>query len=107
MSVLEGVTIQPTADRILVQRVEMKEQFRGSIQVPDTHTELPSEAVVLAVGPGLIDSRTGELRPVCVKKGDHILLPRFAGIEVILDADELLVIHEREMLGVISRASKE
>ena len=91
---------RPLYDRVLVRRLEEKEQVRGGIIIPDTAKEKPQQAEVRAVGQGkLLDS--GERSAPEVKKGDRILFGKYSGSDIKIDGDEYLILREDEILGVL------
>ena len=92
--------IRPLEDRILIKRIEEKEQKRGNIIIPDTAKEKSMEGKVIAVGSGKRD-KEGKRTPVDVKVGDLILFGKYAGTEIKLDNDEHVILREDEILGVI------
>jgi len=92
--------IKPLADRILVKREEPSETVRGGIIIPDTAKEKPQEGKVMAVGPGKLDEN-GKRIPMEVKKGNRILMGKYAGTEVKIDGDEHLIMREDDVLAVI------
>jgi len=92
--------IRPLADRILVKREEPTETVRGGIIIPDTAKEKPQEARVVAVGPGSLDD-DGKRVPLEVKKGELILIGKYAGTEVKIDGEEHLIMRESDVLAVI------
>ena len=92
--------VRPLYDRILVKRVEPKEQIRGGIIIPDTAKEKPMEATVQATGEGKFDDN-GKRVPLSVKAGDHILIGKYAGTEIKVDGDERLILREDDILGII------
>jgi chaperonin GroES len=92
--------IRPLQDRILVKRLEEKEQTKGGIIIPDTAKEKPQEGKVIAVGGGKVNE-DGKVRPLDVKKGDRILLGKYSGTEVNLDGEEHLIIREDDVLGIL------
>ncbi len=92
--------IRPLADRILVRRIEEKEQKRGNIVIPDTAKEKPMEGKVIAVGTGKRD-KEGKRIPLEVKVGDRILFGKYAGTEIKIDSDEDLILPQDEVLGII------
>jgi chaperonin GroES len=97
--------IRPLHDRIVVKRIEEKETVLGGIIIPDTAKEKPQEGEVMAVGQGKrLDD--GKLCPLDVKVGDRILIGKYSGSEIKLDGEELVIIREDEVLGVIEDASK-
>jgi chaperonin GroES len=92
--------LRPLHDRVLVKRLEEGEQRRGGIIIPDSAKEKPQQALVKAVGNGkLLDS--GERAALEVKAGDRILFGKYSGSEIKVDGDELLILKEDEILGVI------
>jgi len=94
------MALRPLHDRLLVKRLEEKEQVQGSIIIPDTAKEKPQEAKVLAVGPGRVMD-DGKVQPIEVKVGDTVVFGKYAGTEVKVDGDELLIIREDDVLGVL------
>jgi chaperonin GroES len=92
--------IKPLADRILVKREEPSETVRGGIIIPDTAKEKPQEGRVMAAGPGKIDEH-GKRVPMEVKKGDRILMGKYAGTEVKIDGEEHLILREDDVLAII------
>ncbi len=92
--------IRPLRDRVVVRRKEEAEAKVGSIVVPDSAKEKPQEAEVVAVGSGRL-SDDGKVLPLDVKKGDRVLVGKWAGTEVTVDAEELLILKEDEILGVL------
>ena len=91
---------RPLHDRVLVRRTEQNEKTKGGIIIPDTAKEKPQEGEVIAVGPGARDE-SGKLVPLDVKKGDRILFGKWSGTEVKIDGEELLIMKESDILGVI------
>lgn len=95
------MALRPLHDRILVKRLEEGEQqSEGGIIIPDTAKEKPQQASVLAVGEGRMTD-DGKVQPMEVKAGDKVVFSKYAGTEVKIDGDELLVIREDDVLGVI------
>lgn len=94
----------PLHDRVLLRRVEEGETVRGGIIIPDTAKEKPQEGVVLAVGTGKFEK--GQTIPLAVKEGDRVLFGKYAGTEIKIDGEELLILREEEILGILSGASK-
>ena len=93
--------IRPLHDRVVIRRLEEETTTKGGIVLPDTATEKPSRGKVLAVGPGkLLDN--GEVRPVDVKEGDEVLFGKYAGTEVKVDDEDLVVMREDDIMGVIA-----
>jgi chaperonin GroES len=91
---------RPLHDRVVVRRLEAEEKTVGGIIIPDTAKEKPMEGEVVAVGPGAHDE-TGKLMPLDVKAGDRILFGKWSGTEVKLDGEELLIIKESDIMGII------
>ena len=94
------MSLKPLHDRILVRRNEEEEQQQGGIIIPDTAKEKPQEATVLAVGSGRV-SDDGKVQPLDVKEGDTVVFGKYAGTEVKVDGEELLIIREDDVLGVL------
>jgi len=95
---------RPLHDRVLVKRVEEEAKTRGGIIIPDTAKEKPMQGEVLAVGPGARDER-GELVPLDVKPGDRILFGKWSGTEVRMDGEELLIMKESDVMGVVEEGA--
>ena len=93
--------VKPLYDRILVRRIEAKEQKKGGIIIPDTAKEKPQEAKVVAVGAGRLDEKTGKKLPLEVKAGDRVLIGKYSGTEIKIDDAEHLILREDEVLGII------
>jgi chaperonin GroES len=91
--------VQPLYDRILLKRVEEKEQKKGGIIIPDTAKEKPMEGKVIAVGAGRIEK--GDRIPLEVKVGDTVLFGKYAGTEIKIDDKEHVILREDEVLGII------
>src|SRR5574339_178372 len=100
-----AATIRPLHDRVLIQRIDEEEQVRGGIVIPDTAKEKPQEGEVMAVGDGKI-LNNGTRVAMDVKVGDRILFGKYAGSEVKLDGEELLIMREEDILGVLSTNKK-
>jgi chaperonin GroES len=94
------MAFRPLGDRVLVRRVEEEEKTRGGIIIPDTAKEKPQEGEVIAVGPGARDE-TGKVQPLDVKAGDRILFGKWSGTEVKLEGQDLLIMKESDILGVL------
>jgi chaperonin GroES len=94
--------VRPLYDRILVRRVAEEEKTKGGIIIPDSAKEKPSEGEVVAVGSGKVNEK-GELRPLEVKQGDRILFGKYSGNEIKVGGDELIILREDEVLGVIEK----
>ena len=94
------MNFRPLHDRVLVRRVEAEEKTAGGIIIPDTAKEKPQEGEVLAVGAGTRDE-AGKLVPLDVKEGDRILFGKWSGTEVRLNGEDLLIMKESDVMGVI------
>ncbi len=92
--------LRPLHDRVLVRRVDEDEKSSGGIIIPDTAKEKPMEGEVMAVGSGT-RSEDGTITPLDVKKGDRILFGKWSGTEVKMDDEELLIMKESDIMGVI------
>jgi len=98
------MTFRPLHDRILVKRIDADEKTKGGIIIPDTAKEKPQEGEVVAVGPGARDE-SGNLVPLDLKAGDRILFGKWSGTEIKLDGEELLIMKESDVMGVIEGAA--
>ncbi len=94
--------VNPLADRILVRRLEETETSRGGIIIPDTAKEKPQQGEVIAVGPGRLNDDGTRTKPE-VKKGDRILMSKYAGTEVKIEGDDYIILREDDVLGVIAK----
>ena len=97
-----GSRIRPLHDRLLVRRIEQPEQVRGGIVIPDTAKEKPQEAEVVAVGPGKLDEE-GRRRPMDVRPGDRVLIGKYAGADVKIGEEDLVILREEDVLALIGR----
>ena len=95
------MAFRPLGDRVLVKRVEEEEKTRGGIIIPDTAKEKPQEGEVMAVGPGARDE-SGKIQPLDVQVGDRILFGKWSGTEVKLEGQDLLIMKESDILGVLA-----
>jgi chaperonin GroES len=95
---------RPLHDRVLVRRVEGDERTKGGIIIPDTAKEKPMEGEVLAVGPGARDEK-GVMVPMSVKVGDRVLFGKWSGTEVKLDGEELIIMKESDIMGILEGAA--
>ena len=93
---------RPLHDRVLVRRVEADTKTAGGIIIPDSAQEKPSEGKVIAVGNGLKDDN-GKAPPLDVKKGDKILFGKWSGTEVTVEGEELIIMKESDILGIIEK----
>ena len=92
---------RPLHDRVVVKRIDAEEKSKGGIIIPDTAKEKPSQGEVVAVGPGGRDE-SGKLIPLDLKSGDRVLFGKWSGTEVKLDGEELLIMKESDIMGVIA-----
>ncbi|MDB5489590.1 MAG: co-chaperone GroES [Reyranella sp.] len=95
---------RPLHDRVVVKRVEEEGKTKGGIIIPDTAKEKPMEGEIIAVGPGARDEK-GTLVPLDVKKGDRILFGKWSGTEINLDGQDLLIMKESDIMGIIEGGS--
>ena len=95
---------RPLHDRVVVRRINAEEKTKGGIIIPDTAKEKPQEGEVIAVGPGGRDE-SGKLIPIDVKPGSHVLFGKWSGTEVKLDGEELLIMKESDIMGVIEQTA--
>jgi len=95
------MAFQPLHDRVLVKRVESEEKTKGGLIIPDSAKEKPAEGEVVACGEGARKD-SGELVPMSVKPGDRILFGKWSGTEVQLDGQDLLIMKESDILGIIT-----
>ena len=95
---------RPRHDRVVVKRVAEEEKTKGGILIPDTAKEKPMEGEIIAVGPGARDEK-GTLVPLDVKKGDRILFGKWSGTEIKLDGEDLLIMKESDIMGILDGAA--
>jgi chaperonin GroES len=95
---------RPLHDRVVVRRIDEDERTKGGIIIPDTAKEKPQQGEIVAVGPGARDEK-GEVIPLDVKPGDRVLFGKWSGTEVKLDGEELLIMKESDILGVLEGAA--
>ncbi|MEO7971756.1 MAG: co-chaperone GroES [bacterium] len=98
-----ATNITPLHDRVIVRRIDEGEQVRGGIIIPDTAKEKPQEGEVVAVGEGKY-KEDGTRQALDVKKGDRVLFGKYSGSEIKIDGEELMIMREDEILGIIARA---
>ena len=99
--IMAKTKFRPLHDRVVVKRIDAEEKSKGGIIIPDTAKEKPSQGEITAVGPGGRDE-TGKLIPLDLKVGDRVLFGKWSGTEVKLDGDELLIMKESDIMGVLS-----
>ncbi len=92
---------RPLHDRVVVKRLEEEQKTKGGIIIPDTAAEKPQTGKVVAAGPGTIGD-DGKVRPLDVKKGDEVLFGKWSGTEVNIDGDDLLIMKESDIMGVLN-----
>jgi chaperonin GroES len=96
---------RPLHDRVVVRRIDAEEKSAGGIIIPDTAKEKPQQGEVIAVGPGARDEH-GKLTPLDVKAGDTVLFGKWSGTEVKIDGEELLIMKESDIMGVLEQQRK-
>jgi chaperonin GroES len=96
---------RPLHDRVVVRRLDAEAKTKGGIIIPDTVKEKPQEGEIVAVGPGARDEK-GKIVPLELKKGDRILFGKWSGTEIKIDGEELLIMKESDVMGVIEGAAK-
>lgn len=94
--------VKPLFDKVLVSRIEPELKTKGGIIIPDTAQEKPIEAKVIAVGQGKI-SEDGKVTPLAIKEGDRVLIHKYAGTELKVDGEDVLMLREDDILGVIEK----
>src|ERR1700686_4901576 len=99
-----SVKLRPLQDRVLIRRVEPEAKTAGGIFIPDTAQEKPMEGEVVAVGPGVRDEG-GKVYPLDVKSGDRVLFGKWSGTEDKLDGEDLMIMKEADIMGVLDRAA--
>jgi chaperonin GroES len=95
---------RPLHDRVVVRRIDEDERTKGGIIIPDTAKEKPQQGEVVAAGPGARDEK-GVVQPLDVKAGDRVLFGKWSGTEVKIDGEELLIMKESDILGVLEGAA--
>ena len=95
------MAFRPLHDRVLIRRVESEEKSAGGIIIPDTAKEKPMEGEVVAAGPGA-RGEDGKLQPMDLRSGDRVLFGKWSGTEVKLDGEELIIMKETDIMGVIA-----
>ncbi|MDH3493045.1 MAG: co-chaperone GroES [Acidobacteriota bacterium] len=98
-----ATTIQPLHDRVIVRRIEESATTSGGIIIPDSAKEKPQEGEIIAAGDGKY-KENGERQKLDVKAGDRVLFGKYSGSEITIDGEELLIMREDEILGIINRA---
>ena len=98
------MAFKPLHDRVLVRRVQGEEKTKGGLIIPDNAKEKPAEGLVISVGPGARKD-SGELIAPTVAAGDHILFGKWSGTEVTIDGEELLIMKESDILGILDKSA--
>jgi chaperonin GroES len=98
------MTFRPLQDRVVVRRVDPEKKTAGGIFIPDTAQEKPMEGAVVAVGPG-IRSEDGRIHPLEVAVGDRVLFGKWSGTEIKIDGEELIIIKEADLIGVVEQTA--
>ncbi|WP_262273442.1 co-chaperone GroES [Microvirga yunnanensis] len=99
------MTFRPLHDRVVVRRIEAEEKTKGGIIIPDTAKEKPQEGEIVAVGPGARDEN-GKVAALDVKAGDRVLFGKWSGTEVRIDGQDLLIMKESDIMGVIEQSAE-
>jgi chaperonin GroES len=99
------MSFRPLHDRVVVRRIDEDEKTPGGIIIPDTAKEKPMQGEIVAVGPGARNEQ-GELVPLDVKKGDTVLFGKWSGAEVKIDGEELMIMKESDILGIVEVVRK-
>jgi chaperonin GroES len=97
-----AMKIRPLHDRVIVRRIEEDQKTKGGIIIPDTAKEKPQMGEVVATGPGK-KTEDGKLVPIDVKKGDKVLFTKYAGSDIKIEGEELLIMREEDILGIITK----
>ena len=97
--------VRPLQDRVVVKRIEEESKTKGGIIIPDSAKEKPAEGEVVAVGSGKFNEK-GELRKLDVKKGDRVMFGKYSGNDIKIDGQELLIMREDEVLGILDGGAK-
>ncbi len=100
------MAFRPLHDRVVVRRIDAEEKTKGGIIIPDTAKEKPQEGEVIAVGPGARDEN-GQIQALDVKVGDRILFGKWSGTEVRIDGEDLLIMKESDIMGVIEQSGEQ
>jgi chaperonin GroES len=99
------MAFRPLHDRVVVRRVEAEEKTAGGIIIPDTAKEKPMEGEIVAVGPGARDE-SGKIQALDVQVGDRVLFGKWSGTEVRLDGEELLIMKESDIMGIVDHSAE-
>jgi len=99
-------TLKPLNDKVVVERSEAEAKTAGGILLPDTAKDKPKQGTVIAVGPGHLLEKTGEMKPLDLKVGDKVIFGAYAGSEVKIEGKDYLILKESEVLAVLGGGSK-
>ena len=99
-----GMNFRPLHDRVVVKRIDEEEKTAGGIMIPDTAKEKPMQGEIVAAGPGKRNDN-GDLSPLDVKAGDVVIFGKWSGTEVTIDGQELLIMNESDIMGVLAKGS--
>ena len=99
-----GMNFRPLHDRVVVKRIDEEEKTAGGIIIPDTAKEKPMQGEIVAAGPGKRNDN-GDVSPLDVKAGDLVIFGKWSGTEVTIDGQELLIMNERDIMGVLAKGS--
>lgn len=95
------MTFKPLLDRVVIKRIAEENRTAGGIIIPDTAKEKPSQGVVISVGPGARDD-SGKIIPMTLKEGDKVLFGKWSGTEIKIDGEDLLIMKETDVLGILA-----
>jgi len=93
--------VRPLGDKILIKRAEAESRTESGIYLPESAKDKPKQGQVVAIGNGHLNKETGEYLPFTVKKGDQVIFTSYAGTEIKIDGDELLIMTEEDILGIV------
>ena len=93
--------VRPLGDKIIVRRADAMSRTESGIFLPESAKDKPKEGEIIALGNGLLNRDTGEYMPFSVKKGDHVIFTSYSGTEIKIDGEELLIMTEEDILGII------
>ena len=99
-----GMNFRPLHDRVVVKRIDEEEKTAGGIIIPDTAKEKPMQGEIVAAGPGKRNDN-GDVSPLAVKAGDLVIFGKWSGTEVTIDGQELLIMNESDIMGVLAKGS--
>ena len=102
---MTDINFRPLHDRVVIRRIEAEAKTKGGIIIPDTAKEKPQEGEVIAVGPGARND-AGQIQPLDVKVGDRILFGKWSGTEIKINGEDLLIMKESDLLGIVEETSK-